>query len=84
MFLQFACFIEAHPRAALLISHGGLLGVQEAIEHAVPILVLPFGNDQPGNAAKLVKEGVALKLSWDDVNEQNLFEALTALTNTSR
>ena len=37
-----------HENARLFITHGGLMGVQEAIYHAVPLLGLPFGNDQRG------------------------------------
>jgi len=39
---------KGHENARLFITHGGLMGVQEAIYHAVPLLGIPFGNDQRG------------------------------------
>ena len=74
----------AHPNARLFISHGGLLGLQEAIYHAVPLLGLPFGNDQHNNMARAKKEGYALKLDWGRLNEENLFQAITTLINDPR
>ena len=52
--------------------------------HGVPMLGLPFGNDQRGNVAKLRKEGFALVLGWDNVNEQVLHEAINTLLNDPR
>ena len=74
----------AHPNCKLLISHGGLLGLQEAIYHSMPFLGLPFGSDQKGNMARAVSEGYALKLDWNDLNEQNLFDSITSLINEPR
>jgi len=74
----------AHPNLRLFISHGGLLGTQEAIYHSVPLLGLPVVNDQLRNMVKLVKEGVAFSLLWEEINTDNLNAALNSLLRDSR
>lgn len=73
-----------HPNAKLFISHGGLIGLQEAIYHAVPILGIPFGNDQRTNLAKAQKEGYVLKLDWDEITENVLHGAIQKLLDEPR
>jgi len=73
-----------HTNAKVFITHGGLLGFQEAIFHAVPLLMLPFGNDQKANAAKARREGIGLKLDWHDIDEQKIINVLSKLTNDLR
>jgi glucuronosyltransferase len=68
----------------VFITHGGLLGFQEAIYHAVPLLMLPFGNDQKANAAKARREGIGLKLDWHDIDEQKIIDVLSKLTKDLR
>ena len=68
----------------MFITHGGLLGFQEAIYHAVPLLMLPFGNDQKANAAKARREGIGLKLDWHDIDEQKIIDVLSKLTKDLR
>lgn len=73
-----------HPNARLFISHGGLIGLQEAIYHAVPVLGLPFGNDQRTNIVKAQKEGYLIKLDWDAITEETLYETIQKLINEPR
>ena len=61
-----------------------MLGTQETIYHGVPMLGLPFGNDQRANVAKAVKGGWGLKLDWDKIDEQTLKDAFTYLINDIR
>ncbi|KAI9551886.1 hypothetical protein GHT06_022222 [Daphnia sinensis] len=68
-----------HPNARLFITHGGLLGTQEAAYHGVPMLGLPFGNDQRGNVAKVKSEGWGWQLDWDKINDSVLEETLNYL-----
>ncbi|XP_059353288.1 UDP-glycosyltransferase UGT5-like [Daphnia carinata] len=68
-----------HPNARLFITHGGLLGTQEAAYHGVPMLGLPFGNDQRGNVAKVKREGWGWQLDWDKINDSVLEETLNYL-----
>ena len=76
--------VLGHPNAKVFITHGGLLGFQEAIYHSVPMLLLPFGNDQRANAAKARREGLGLKLDWHQINEQKIINAINQLTNDPR
>ncbi len=50
-------------RTAVMITHAGLGSVKECIFHRVPMLALPLGRDQPGNAARIVYHGLGESLS---------------------
>ena len=54
------------------------------MDYALPMLMLPFGNDQKSNAAKARREGFGLKLDWHDVDEQKITSALSRLLSDSR
>ena len=56
-----------------------MLGTQEAAYHGVPLLGLPFGNDQRANVYKVERGGWGLQLDWDKIEDRILTEALTHL-----
>lgn len=68
-------------RIRLFITHGGLLSMQEATYHGVPVLGLPVFGDQEGNVAGAEAQDWALKLSWDTLTEDGLREAITSIIN---
>ena len=51
------------PRAAALVSHGGVGTLSQALAAGVPQLVMPLGFDQFDNAARLERLGVAATLT---------------------
>ena len=51
------------PCAAALVHHGGIGSAAAALAAGVPQLVVPFAHDQPDNAARLCRLGVAAALS---------------------
>jgi hypothetical protein len=57
---QFA--ILNHTNTKLFFSHGGAGSSHESLYTGTPMLVLPFGSDQMGNADKLKSAGIALTL----------------------
>ncbi len=50
------------PRSAALVHHAGIGTAAAALAAGVPQLVTPFSQDQPDNAARLVRLGVAESL----------------------
>ncbi|CRK94411.1 CLUMA_CG007918, isoform A [Clunio marinus] len=69
-----------HPKMLLFISHGGWLGVQEALHRGVPMLFIPFLNDQHRNAARAVKEGYGSVLQFDDITNESLVKEILKVT----
>ena len=63
------------------ISHCGNQGTQEAKYFGVPVLGLPILFDQPRNAARMERKGLALVLTWDEVNPDSLLKALDKIIN---
>jgi UDP:flavonoid glycosyltransferase YjiC (YdhE family) len=55
-------FSQVLPRAAALVSHGGIGTVSQALVAGVPQLVMPMAFDQFPNAARLESLGVARSL----------------------
>jgi len=53
--------VELLKRASLLVTHGGLTSVKESILLGVPMVVIPFYFDQPGNAARVVHHGLGTR-----------------------
>ena len=51
-----------HPAIAMVIVHGGTGGITEALYNRVPIIVVPFGADQTGNAARVQSAGAGIAL----------------------
>lgn len=49
-------------RAAVHITHGGFTSVRESIECEVPMIVVPFDADQPGNAARVVYHNLGVRV----------------------
>jgi rhamnosyltransferase subunit B len=57
--LDYADHANLFPRAAVIIHHGGIGTSSEALRAGRPMLVVPHGFDQPDNAARLQRLGVA-------------------------
>ncbi|EFX64661.1 hypothetical protein DAPPUDRAFT_66055 [Daphnia pulex] len=72
-----------HPKIRLLITHGGLNSKQEAVYHGVPFIALPVFADQPINAQKAHDDGYAIRLDWDNLTEEILFDAIQRILSNS-
>ena len=52
---------EVLEKASLLITHGGLLTIKDAIFFCVPMIVFPCHYDQPQNSGRVVYHGLGVK-----------------------
>jgi UDP:flavonoid glycosyltransferase YjiC (YdhE family) len=63
-------------RAAALLGHAGHGSVLKAIWHGVPMVLAPWGRDQPGVAYRAVRLGVAEAVPRDEVTPDRLAAAV--------
>ncbi|XP_032521446.2 UDP-glucosyltransferase 2-like [Danaus plexippus] len=73
-----------HPNVKLFISHGGLLGTQEAVACSVPILMVPLYADQALNARAMSDRGVARIVTLRDSTTEIWRDALRQLLTNTR
>jgi UDP:flavonoid glycosyltransferase YjiC (YdhE family) len=71
------------PRASIVVHQGGVGTTAQALRAGRPMLVVPFGQDQPDNARRCVKLGVARTISPRRLSVDTLAARLRALSETS-
>ncbi len=70
---------QVFPRAAAIVHQGGIGTTAQALLAGRPMLVVPFGFDQPDNAARVVRLGVARSIARRDYDAGRAVRALRAL-----
>ena len=70
------------PRAAALVHHGGIGTAAQALAAGRPQLVMPMAFDQPDNAARLARLGVARILTPSRFNGARVAREITALLDS--
>lgn len=72
----------ALAHATLLVSHAGHGTVMKALWYGTPMVLIPWGRDQPGVAARAAALGVAEVVPRVDANEDSIASAIKrSLTN---
>ena len=67
----------AHPNLKVFVTHGGIGSLSEAIYHKAALVGIPFSNDQKPNLLRAEKQGYALLLDWDNLNEEDITDAIS-------
>ncbi len=80
--IDYAPLDRVLPGASAVIHQGGIGTCAEALRHGVPSLIIPHGFDQPDNADRLRRLGVARVLARHRVSETTLADKLTSLLAT--
>jgi len=75
-------FSQVLPRAAALVHHGGIGTLSQALAAGIPHLVMPMAYDQPDNARRLVRLGVALAIPRPKFTLPRVVPALQSLLET--
>ncbi|XP_050466895.1 UDP-glucosyltransferase 2-like [Cataglyphis hispanica] len=71
--------ILKHPKIRAFITHGGLMGTQEAIAYSVPMIGIPLFGDQFMNIDAYVARNIAIKLDFKKMTEKDMDAALNAI-----
>jgi UDP:flavonoid glycosyltransferase YjiC (YdhE family) len=64
------------PYCQMMISHAGHGLVLKAMRYKVPMVLIPWGRDQPGVAARAKARGVARIIAKQELSAATLFEAV--------
>ncbi|MDB5297079.1 MAG: glycosyl transferase [Phycisphaerales bacterium] len=80
---DYAPFSELLPRCAAVVHHGGIGTSAQALAAGCPQLVQPFAHDQPDNAARLARLGVARVVSPRRYTPARAARVLAELTTST-
>uniref|UniRef100_A0A667Z7A6 Glucuronosyltransferase n=1 Tax=Myripristis murdjan TaxID=586833 RepID=A0A667Z7A6_9TELE len=65
------------------ITHAGSHGLYEGLCHAVPMVMMPLGGDQPDNAQRMASRGVGVVLDITTITVETLLQGLNDVINNS-
>ena len=80
---EYAPYSSVFPRSACVVHQGGVGTTAQAMRAGVPQLIMPYGFDQPDNAARMVRLGVGLSLIRKQYSANRVMRRLHALTARS-
>jgi len=81
---DYAPYSLVFPKAACVAHQGGVGTTAQVLRAGVPHLIMPYSHDQPDNAARCERIGVARVISRDDYTAENAARYLREiLTNSS-
>ncbi len=76
---DYAPYSQIFPRAACVVHQGGAGTTAQALRAGVPQLIMPYSHDQPDNAARCKRVGVAEVISRDDYDAESAANELKNL-----
>uniref|UniRef100_UPI0037E75C75 UDP-glucuronosyltransferase 1A1-like n=1 Tax=Semicossyphus pulcher TaxID=241346 RepID=UPI0037E75C75 len=74
----------AQPGVRAFITHGGSHGLFEGLCHAVPMVMVPIGGDQPDNVQRLASKGAGVVLNLYTITTEDLLQGLNEVINDTR
>jgi len=80
--VDYAPFSELLPRCAAVVHHGGIGSAAQALAAGTPQLIQPFAHDQPDNAERLVRLGVARSVAPRRYKPRHVARLLQDLTSS--
>lgn len=77
-------YVAAHGNVKAFITHGGLMSMQEAIFHGVPLLAIPIYGDQMLNVKRAVLGGYGVLLNLNNITKHSTLWALDKVLHDTR
>ncbi|XP_030048896.1 UDP-glucuronosyltransferase 3A2 [Microcaecilia unicolor] len=73
-----------HPKARLLVTHGGLNSLMEAIYHGVPVLGIPLFADQSDNMIRIEAKQIGISLPPYQLTADRFAKAMRQILEDAR
>jgi UDP:flavonoid glycosyltransferase YjiC (YdhE family) len=80
---DYAPYSQVFPRAACVVHQGGVGTTAQVLRAGVPHLFMPYSHDQPDNAARCERIGVAETISRDSYTAENAAKILRKILSDS-
>jgi rhamnosyltransferase subunit B len=81
---QYAAYSELFPRAAAVVHAGGIGTVAQTLRAGVPMIVVPHASDQPDNAARAERIGIARVIPRNKYRTRRVLQELSRLLDDPR
>jgi UDP:flavonoid glycosyltransferase YjiC (YdhE family) len=82
--VKYAAFSTLLPRASVVVHQGGVGTTAQTMRACRPMLVVPFGFDQPDNAARVERLGISRTLARSAYNRETAARALNNLLSDAK
>ena len=79
--VDYAPFSEIFARAGAVVHQGGVGTTGQVLRAGVPALIMPYSHDQPDNAARCRRAGVAEIIERDEYNADTAAEKIKLILN---
>ncbi len=76
---DYAPYSQVFPKAACVVHQGGVGTTSQVLRAGVPQLIMPFSHDQPDNAARCARIGVARTISREKYTAETAAKELREL-----
>lgn len=73
-----------HPKVRLFMTHGGCLGIIEAVHSGIPVIGIPFFFDQSRNILKMVEHGSGILLDYHSLTSDIIYDAIMTIISNNR
>lgn len=80
---DYAPFSRLFPRAACVVHQGGAGTTGQVLRAGIPHLIMPYSHDQPDNAARCKRVGVAKRISRDKYTAERAARKIGAILSDS-
>jgi rhamnosyltransferase subunit B len=77
--VDYVPYSQIFPHACAIVHQGGIGTTAQALRAGIPTLVIPYGNDQPDNAARVERLGTSRTISRQQYTASNAIKELGEL-----
>lgn len=81
---RYAPYSKLFPRASLIVHQGGVGTTAQAMQAGRPMLVMPYSHDQPDNARRVRRLGIAAVIRREDYTAERATRRIRRMLNHTR